>query len=69
MEPTDEQKLIDVLHAFGIPFRNIKTPQVCNSNFIVIDAKSSPKVNGYSGFQVEFHFDDDGKFMTMGIWE
>jgi len=27
------------------------------------------KVEGYCGFVVEFYFDGDGKFISMGIWE
>lgn len=36
---------------------------------LTIEAKSGPKVQGYSGFMQEMVFDEYGMFLYMGIWE
>ena len=35
----------------------------------VIEVGCCDKVHGYSGFEVEFKFNESGKFINMGVWE
>jgi len=31
--------------------------------------ESNAKIKGYSGFQTYFNFNEDGKFLDVGLWE
>jgi hypothetical protein len=62
---TDKQKLIDLLNDFRIKFREESRTITINSDRYGEDSK----VSGYMGFFTDFEFDNNGGFISMGIWE
>lgn len=72
---TDREKLKSLLNEFGINFkeggtnfRGASIPEMKNDIEVHAQGKEH-KVNGYMGFFCTFEFDDDGKFVQMGIFE
>ena len=66
---TDIEKLRCLLREFGVGFNDLqfKFNEVASS--VECLAREHAKVEGYSGFAVNFNFDIDGKFIGVGIWE
>lgn len=62
---TDIEKLKSLLTEFGVPF-------YLNGGRVMVEKvphDDSSKVVGYRGFSCVFEFENDGKFISMGIWE
>lgn len=59
---TDLEKVKELLTALDITFyeKNLQ---------LIVEAKEGKKVKGYLGFFTEFNFDEEGKFIDLGIWE
>jgi hypothetical protein len=62
---TDKQKLAALLTEFGIKFEE----KMFTVTLEVDKFTKGSKIFGYSGFSADFNFNDDGKFLTMEIWE
>ncbi len=62
---TDKLKLIELLEGFGVKLRKEPSTVTLEVN------KSDPdsKISGYMGFFTEFNFDENGKFIDVGVWE
>ena len=60
---TDYEKWKKFLGKFKIEFNDTIKKQIS------IGAQTGDTVVGYSGFFVDIDFDENGKFLKMGIWE
>lgn len=58
---TDKEKLVVLLHDFGIE------PEVTKHEVSI--SANTPGVAGYIGFYCEFKFSEDGAFSEVGVWE
>ena len=58
---TDKDDLIEIMERFGCE-------PVIEVDMITLEV-DSPDVRGYYGFRVNFEFADDGKFISVGIYE
>ena len=63
---TDYDKVKALFTELGIGFT--EHDEKDNVKVICCEA-GSDKVIGYSGFFTDFEFDEDGKFIQMGVWE
>ena len=62
----DMNKLLELFSDFGIP----NTVTFIDGKYtITLLVESHEKVIGYSYFRSEYNFDEDGKFINVGIWE
>lgn len=64
---TDREKLIALLTDFGLAYKTSGLPNPDNwiaGNEIVLDSFQE----GY-GFLAHWKFDEDGKFVALGLWE
>ena len=59
---TDKDKWKEFFTQFGIEFSEQELMLVLETGF-------HAKVTGYAGFLFEIHFDKDGKFERVAIWE
>ena len=69
---TDREKLCDLLRSFGLQKVELERDTgVGPGAILTLEAKMDPSglVGGYTGFAVDFKFDDEGKFVRMDIWE
>lgn len=67
---TDYEKLKQLFTEFGIAFREDWDESGSdNPNTISLVADDSDKVCGYSYFYSTYEFDENGKFVQVGIWE
>ncbi len=57
----DKEKLKELLNGFGVEFKEIDNFIRCREGY--------KKVDGYSGFFIDFNFDESGAFDDMGAWE
>ncbi len=65
MSDLDEWKAF--LAKFGIPFAI--EPKSDGEQGLLLEAKSADTVIGYAGFVTSITFNEDGKFLHVGIWE
>jgi len=71
---TDFERAMKMYDDFGIPYTvqtrtDTRSPDQPQGIGLFCIAKSDDKVVGYSDFCTELMFDDNGKFIAMGIWE
>ena len=65
---TDKEKFVALMAEFGVPLK--EEPDDEANQILSIEAKSSPKVIGYTCFCANFKFSrDTGTFIDVGIWE
>ena len=64
---TDKERFLELMQDFGIA----QTYDYSEGDVIVIvyEAKSQDRVIGYFGFSMNWFFDENGKFVQVGIWE
>ncbi len=73
---TDNERFLELMSDFGVQVKTYeeyyKPTCVQNDamlNTYIIQTGIEPKQMGYYGFVTEFEFDNDGKFVRLGIWE
>lgn len=70
---TDQQKLIVLLTEWGVEFDISARLSHINPKYgsgISITCRTGKgKIDGYGGFCTIFEFDEDEKFIEMGVWE
>lgn len=64
---TQEERFRALFAEFGIEWEQPET--TVQGHCYGVMAKDTPNVSGYVGFVAEFHFDHDGKFIEMELWE
>lgn len=74
VSPSDLDKTKALFDEFQIPYEiqrasNWEYDKDGSVHLLVLTVENSPKVVGYSRFQSQYHFDRNGKFMYVGIWE
>ena len=67
---TDLEKFVELYRSVGIEL----TPEPSNElgdgrKMLVLTAKETPKVTGYTSFYTEIYFDEHGKFVEQSVWE
>ena len=62
---TDQEKMIALFNEFGMEFNITGTH---GTVYIGLESGDA-KVDGYIGFQTEFSFDENGKFIKAFIYE
>lgn len=74
---TDKEAFIALLNRFEIPYLNHDDEHIYIGSYDEYDFNtsthtsipSSDKVKGYGGFYAHWKFDNEGKFVDMGVWE
>ncbi|CAN5138270.1 hypothetical protein BH09PAT1_BH09PAT1_8560 [soil metagenome] len=67
---TDRLRTKDFLDSLEIPYTEevSDTKNIATRSTITLETGST-KVTGYKGFIADFYFDENGKFINMGIYE
>lgn len=67
---SQKEKLLELFNDFGIIYSvNPNTYRLdVTTNDIVLEAREG-NVEGYSGFQCVFTFNEDGSFKSVGVWQ
>lgn len=71
MQQSDKQKLESLLKEFGITHSDnshYNARMFWTDNSVVLYSGSG-NVEGYSDFYCKFEFDEQGKFISVGVWE
>ena len=58
---TDQEKLTALLKEFGVGFKEADGCLICD--------EGSSKIIGYPSFYAIFEFDEQGSFVSMGVYE
>lgn len=70
---TDKERLVDLFRGFGIAFEDQgidpPDPNYPGATSQIVLESRTEKVCGYLGFNTDFAFDAEGKFVSVGIWE
>lgn len=69
---TDKDKLLSLLQDFGIGYVDKKYHQArgnWDDNSVVLYEDVGGGVQGYMDFYCKFDFDEQGKFISVGVWE
>lgn len=74
---TDKEKLQSLFSEFGIGYFSDDDAQIDvmygeTSHAVFLEnpiAGRNEKIDGYGGFYARFNFDDDGKFVNVGLFE
>ena len=68
---TDETRLVELLRAFNIIYTTDLDDHSDGETYqhYTISEGVGENVEGYVGFEVDFHFTEASEFVKMGIWE
>ena len=79
---TDLERFVELYKTFGIECKiiepegidsslnqKVKIIRLSESSYLVDDATTSKKFDGYSGFYSEIIFTENGEFIKQGFWE
>ena len=64
---TDLEEWVNFLEKFELPVTMTQTKQ--DNTVISLEARDSDLVKGYAGFVFDITFDENKKFLDVGIWE
>lgn len=60
---TDRERLESIFQDFGLTIEH-------EGNSLILRATDhNPKQGGYTDFQADFEFTEEGQFIKMGVWE
>jgi len=65
---TDREKLTELFTELGIGFK-IGGEETVNQGAIICKEGRDARVDGYNRFYAQFNFQEDGKFIDMGVGE
>jgi hypothetical protein len=66
---TDLDKFLELIKGFGLEFNKYEFEISGVKTTTIEFSTDMNKVNGYTGFSTDFLFDNEGKFLELGIYE